>query len=554
MSSHWPSVFSPRAWIMGLLIVAAVTWVLAPGVAGDWGRDDYFQLALVRLAGSPAPFFLHDHFPVPGSIFRPLGFASMWLGFAAFGTHYAAHAWSGIALHALVALALHALLRRIRVGEPAALIATLAFALHPAAVGTALWWSARFDVLAALFTLIALRAAIVHREEGRGGPLVLALLAALAATLSKEVGLVAVAALVVQWGHWAVVEPARRRQAMGAVAAAAGIALAYFAWRSAVLGTPASGLTGGLPLGDAIAKGLFDGVRQLPAYLTFWPHLPLAWRCLLVLLLLVGFAVLFAGMRRRRFDAAPVASGITLLLLPLLLQAPVAALNAHPLATTQSVVETAMQSRLYYLGLGGVAILLAVALDRVWNSGTPWRRGAVSIIAAFTGIAIATSSQRDAAAFAGITTRNAALAHAAVAAVDTLELPPAPCHVVFLGVDPPPEWGTYVSMDAIVKALDTNHARSDRCWFHVNYPTWFFTLPTPTRATDAMPYEPLSIEGRGIPWLVVGGATLAYLQAPRTIDATALARMRWLRWDGQRFTDADAEPSAGRSRIGWPVP
>src|SRR5690242_13162668 len=163
MSSPHPSSLSSRVWPIAL-IVAAIVFVLAPGVSGDWGRDDYFQLAFVRLVGSPWPLFAHDHYPVPGSVFRPLGFASMWLGVQLFGSDYAAHAWSDVALHAAVALALFALLRRLRIAPWPASLATLAFALHPAAAGPALWWSARFDLLATLFVLLALVAAVAYRD------------------------------------------------------------------------------------------------------------------------------------------------------------------------------------------------------------------------------------------------------------------------------------------------------------------------------------------------------------------------------------------------------
>ena len=249
---------------------------------------------------------------------------------------------------------------------------------------------------------------------------------------------------------------------------------------------------------------------------------------------------------RRRGDAALLASGACLLCVPLLLQAPVAALNAQPLGAGQSVVEVAMQSRLYYMGVGGIAAILAIVFDRVWRVGASARRVAVAVLAACAGIAVAAVSREDARAFAERTARNARLAHAAVAAVDALDLPPPPCHVVFLDLDPPAEWSAYVSMDAVVKAIGRNHARSDRCWFHANYPTWFFLLPTPAAAADAAPYEALRLNGREVPWLAVGGATAAYLQAPRDVDAAARARMRWLRWNGERFDDVGADAARGR--------
>jgi hypothetical protein len=238
----------------------------------------------------------------------------------------------------------------------------------------------------------------------------------------------------------------------------------------------------------------------------------------------------------------------------LLLQAPVAALNAQPLDAGQSAVEAAMQSRLYYMGLGGVAMILAVVFDRVWRAGTPSRRMIVLVLATFAGLAIGAVSRDEARAFAERSMRNARLAHAAVAAVDALELPASPCHVVFLGIEPPPEWSLFVSMDGVVKALDPNLARVGRCWFHASYPTWFFVLPAPVAPGEAAPYAPLRLDGREVPWLRIGGATVAYLQASQDVDVAARTGMRFLRWNGSGFDDVSAEVAAGRITVDVRIP
>jgi hypothetical protein len=532
------------------VVAVIVAWVLAPGVAGDWGRDDYFQFAYARLLESPWPLFTHDHFPVPGSVFRPLGFASMWLGVHALGSDYAVHAWSDIALHAGVALALFWLLRRIGIATLPALLATLFFAVHPAASGTALWWSARFDLLATAFVLLALNAAFAYRVTARAGTLLVALAAALAAMLSKEIGLVAIAAMMLAWAHWAIVEPAQRRRALFAIGSALLCAGIYFAWRAAVLGTPASGLTGALPLGTAIARGLVDWLHQAPGYFSYWTRLGFVARLLLVAALL---AIVFSTWRQRagwRNDLAPLLCGACLLLLPALLQAPVAALNAQPLGVGESAVEAAMQSRLYYLGIAGAALILAVMLERVRRAGAGVRWPALVAFTAFALFALAGAAHQDARSFAQRSSHNARIAHAAVAAVDVLDLPAAPCHVVFLGIEPPPEWGVFVSMDSVVKALDADASRVARCWFHANYPTWFFLQPTPVDAAAAAPYPPLRLDGREVPWLRIGTATLAYLQAPVRSGADDRSHMRYLRWNGTRFDDVTADVAEGRLPAG----
>lgn len=551
MSSPHPPSFSSRFWLIAL-IVAAIVFVLAPGVHGDWGRDDYFQLAFVRLVGSPWPLFAHDHFPVPGSVFRPLGFASMWLGAQWFGTDYALHAWSDIALHAAVALALFALLRRLRIAPWPAALATLAFALHPAAAGPALWWSARFDLLATLFVLLALVSAVAYRDDGDRRWLAAALLAALAAMLSKEIGLVAVAAAAALWLRQAITAPAQRRRALLACVAAALCAAVYLGWRARVLGTAASGITGTTPLGEAILAGVGTWWHQAPGYLAFWPRLDGYARAVLLVLVLASLPALRGARLPGRDDVAIVLCGLVLLVSPALLQAPVAALNAHPLGSGESAIEAAMQSRLYYLGIAGGALILATLLDRARRVRIAAYGPGLAAIAVCALVALGATARRDAQAFAEGSVRNAAVAHAAVDAVDALALPAAPCHVVFLGIEPAPEWSVYVSMDSVVKALDADLARVAPCWFHANYPTWFFLMPASVDASAALPYRPLQADGRDVPWLRVGGATIAYLDEPSVIDADARARMRYLRWNGRGFDEVGADAAASSAASGPP--
>jgi len=524
-------------------VVALVAVVYWPGLHGDWGRDDFMQLAFARLVGSPWPPFVQDHYvPAPGTVFRPLGFASFWLSAALFGTDYAAHAAGDLALHAGVALALFGLLRRAALPAPPAFAATLIFALHPAAIGTALWWSARFDLLAALFVLLALRAGLAYREDGRPLALAGALAALLAALSSKEIGLVAVPALSLLWLRRG---PAPRR-AWGAIALAWLCAAAWFGWRWHVLGTPASGLTGAMPIAQALAKGLRDWLHQAAGYLSYAPRLggpariALAAAALLAALLA---AAAFARRRPQRGLADLALAGLCLVALPALVQAPVAALNAAPLGPGMSAVEAAMQARLYYLGLAGVAMLVAALLAPAWAAAaTPLRRGAALAPLVLIAAVLGGVSHGQARAFAARSAEIAAVAHEAVAAVAALDLPHARCRVVFLGVEPPPEWSIYVSMDSVVKALSADPRRVGHCWFEADYPTFFNLMAAPAEAADALPYRPLEIDGAAVPWRRIGGLVAAYVRPPAAaVQAQALDGLRVLRRTPGGFADVTAE-------------
>ena len=127
------------------------------------------------------------------------------------------------------------------------------------------------------------------------------------------------------------------------------------------------------------------------------------------------------------------------------------------------------------------------------------------------------------------------IAEAAVAAVNGLALPPTRCHVFLLGVEPPDEWSVYVSMDSIVKALNTDPKRVDRCFIHSDHATYFHLMDAAANPADALPYQPREVHGRVLPWLEVGDATVAYLDPPARIDPGDLVGMTFLRYETQPF-------------------
>ncbi len=524
----WQSVAAALAI---MLSVFAVGW---PGVGGDWGRDDFMQLAIARLVGSPWALFLHDHYPVPGAVFRPLGFASMWLDTALFGSDYRAHAILDLALHAGVALMLFALLRRFALSPALALLGALAFALHPAALGPALWWSARFDVLAALFVLLALWAA--SADPTRRWRVPLTLIATLAAAASKEIGLLLVLPLSLLWWPPAGATASARQRALLEIAAVWLCAFGFLFWRGLVLGTSASAILGAQPLGTVLLAGVGRWAHFAPGYLSFLPRLGGGGAALL--LAVSTFAAL-AVAAWRGAACAPrtsrqsllVACGLCLLLLPALLQAPVAALNAAALGAEDSAVESAMQSRLYYLGLVGLAIVFVAVLAALQARLSVRWRNAVLLPLLFALLAWAPAAHRAADDFAARTRSNAELAHAAVAAVAEVELPSSGCRILFRGVEPPPEWGIFVSMDSIVKALAPDLSRLGHCIIDANYPTWFGLFAAPWTAAEAAPRETLKQDGKEVPWLRVGRLVIAYLEAPT--DAADGAGI--LIWRGRKF-------------------
>jgi hypothetical protein len=476
----------------------------------------------------------------------------MWLCEELFGTNYQANATFDLALHVGVSLALFCLLRRAGIAGALAFVCATLFAIHPAAIGTALWWNGRFDLLSTLFILLALDAAFAYRDGRSTVALALALGLAFAAMLCKEIGLVAIATMSVLWLRWAMSERTQRTIALRAVLLSWLCALLYFGWRSLMLGTPSSILSA-MPLRDLIAQGLWNWLQQAPGYLTFWPRLHAASRIALAVSLtaIIGvIALAIVRERSRRVSSRPrdlIICGACLLVLPALLQVPVAVFNAIPLAADVSAIETAMQSRLYYLGLAGIAMMLAGVLGTLWDEAGKTMRIAVCLPLVFAVVVFAAGSHAAAHAFAKRSVAISAIARDAIAAVARLDLPQAGCHVIFLDTQFAPEWSTYVSADAIVKALEPNLDRVKHCWFHSNSPVYFQAAPTTVE--DATPFLPLEADGKPVPWRTMGGVVIAYLSAPENPDPRDVGRMLFLRYSGSGFEDVSAEVASGRIAV-----
>jgi hypothetical protein len=253
--------------------------------------------------------------------------------------------------------------------------------------------------------------------------------------------------------------------------------------------------------------------------------------------------------RSRRSSMPPVAfdlliCGVCLFLLPAVLQAPIAAMNATPLGADASTVETVMQSRLYYVSFGGLAMLFAAGLGRLWMSGRIPR----SVLAGGVAVCIAAfawASHRAAVAFAETTAASRPVAERVAGAVDRAAPAAGTCRIVVLGVQPPPEWSIYVSIDSIAKALTADPARTGRCFLASDYVTYFNLMRGSANPADASPYTPRSAGGRPIPWLRIGDMTSAYLDPPANTAAASLAGIVFLQYKDGTFADVTADVASG---------
>jgi tetratricopeptide (TPR) repeat protein len=257
-----------------------------------------------------------------------------------------------------------ALMRRFRPGPPSLavpLAAGVLFAVHPIHVESVAWLAGRSDLLCAVFTLGALAAWLRWLEVRHTAWLPFAAVLALAAMLSKEVGLALVAltplAATLPRGageaHGA--RAGWREAALGAALAAGAAAIALGLRWAAAPPQPAPAIAWSEPLRGILTALGWYGVKTVwPAPLSAFvdrvpASLPLA--ALGALVAVGAGALIYRGWSRGRGGAEAFAAA--LFLLPL---APALAVAAGTIAATP------LAERYLYLPSAGAALLLVLGL------------------------------------------------------------------------------------------------------------------------------------------------------------------------------------------------
>ena len=532
-----------RAWQLPWLLLPLLAALLAgwPALSGGFSGDDWTILAIARHGGSPLAYYVADH--TLAYSYRPHGMLSWWLATAAFGDQPAGHYLLALALHALNALLLAWLARGCGARPWTAAIAASLFAVHPVALGTWVWLSDRYDLLAvtgALALLLALRAVL----DGRRGALAWLLLAAILAAGSKETAFAAVPAGLA----WIAAHALRMRHIGQAgreaapLLAAAVVLVAPFALalllRLLVFGGSGLGRLGALAGGPLEhAGGALDWLALLPVAAaggnagSSWPGL--------LLLLALGVA---CGWRRGD-SARPAVPGallaaLALALVPALLQAPITRLalaGNEPFASLTN-------ARFYYLALAGLAWLGALLVP-VHRGGGRTAAGSVAALAVL-GLALLWGARshglaqdwRQLTAAPGV---QRAVAEA-VAAARQAARGAGPCNLVLAGASAAsPDLASFA--DSLVKAQLAPGEPALHCIVWGDAPSWVALTPAPRPAESAPPprvaADPL-FAPRPILQLT------AYFPAADTTPVHGLQRFAW---DGHRFVPADTAGVAPRT-------
>ena len=188
---------STRAWLIGLLFMAAALLAYFPAWQGEPVFDDHDHLMTPELQTLDGLGRIWTEFGAV-SQYYPVFHTGIWLQGALWGHWMPGYHLVNILLHAACALLLLRLLRRLEV--PGAVLAAAMFLLHPVMVESVAWISELKNTLSTAFYLAAALCYLRFDETRRPGFYAAALVLFMAGLLSKSVvASLPAALLVVFW-------------------------------------------------------------------------------------------------------------------------------------------------------------------------------------------------------------------------------------------------------------------------------------------------------------------------------------------------------------------
>ncbi len=154
MAGNTPAPWTARDRAAAALVAVTALVAYLPALGLSFTSDDFFILDRVKALGGlhdPLAYFRLGFF----EYYRPLAFLSHALDWTLWGPRGVGFHLTNILVHAITTVFVFAIGRRL-IDRPAAVIAALLFALHPASQEAVYWIAARFDLLATCFMLAAL--------------------------------------------------------------------------------------------------------------------------------------------------------------------------------------------------------------------------------------------------------------------------------------------------------------------------------------------------------------------------------------------------------------
>jgi len=170
--------------VLAFVILAATFIAYFPATSAGYVWDDNELLRENRLVHVGDGLY-RFWFTTEAPDYWPLSSTTFWLEWRIWGDHPLPYHVFNILLHALSAVLFWRVLKRLNLGEPGAFLAALIFAIHPVMVESVVWISERKTVLSMVWYMLAVLAYLRFEDRGLKRDYGLAILAAAAALLAK---------------------------------------------------------------------------------------------------------------------------------------------------------------------------------------------------------------------------------------------------------------------------------------------------------------------------------------------------------------------------------
>ncbi|MBL0165565.1 MAG: hypothetical protein IPP82_18465 [Xanthomonadales bacterium] len=528
-------------WRFGItiaLIAIALATVFRAAFSAYFLLDDFGMLSIVRFLDNPFEPFARNH--IPGGIYyRPVGMLFWWLSERWFGAEAFAHYLINLLLHAAVAVALGSLVARLCGNRWVGLIAGACFVLHPIGIGTSLWLSDRFDLLALLFGTLGLRAALDFSRSGARRSLWLMLGLLGISLLSKEISLACFAAAGAICLRPA--DPSRSRQGIWACLVLLLLVAVYALVRSLVLVFP---VASPLMAADGVMATLKLGLAN---WLTGWTdYLFLASRLngyKLVLsisgftgLLVIALLAMWQPWGRGRQQA--ILAGIVLWISTAVLQSPLLAHFGVYFHDKSPIIESVVNARYFYVSLAGFLIALAALLAPLL-ARAPWTRAIVLSALALLMLPWLSTSQTLAHRYRNETRQLKTVVQAANRAIGAIEIPASGCQVYLLGTS---SWSFGWISDEAIKATHPSLDRISHCLIQTEHTPWYHIAILDGVDLDSL--RPLSIvqgDDQISTLQPIGRAHFLVLNLDVGTRIPAGSHARFFDWQNDGFVDVTDE-------------
>ena len=540
-----------RMLLAGVLMLAAMA-VMRGGFGGTFIFDDYSLLALPRFFDNPLLPFWHEH--VEGGLhYRPMGLALWWISERLFGSAPLPHYLLNAALLGTVAIALWRVVARISAREGLAFTLALAFAVHPIATGTTAWLSNRFELLAALFGLLALGQAWGYRKSQRTSALVAALILFACGLCAKENTVALISAAFVFWWWPTTDRPAwfDRRQLV--CLWLVGLVVLWLLVREAVLSTHGTeALFAAKPAWLLFRDGMSAWVLKLPNYLFLTPRLDLATGIAFALggLGLLVFAVRSARETWAHDRIASLVGGLAIIAVAAIVQWPRTGLVLMNLRFGSDAFLDVLAARYYFMAaLGFIMVLAALLAGSRWSGSTSARRLLAWITILLLLAPLFAVSQHLVRSYRTATLEQARFDRAAVEAIDQLTLPEQDCQIYLLDTGSK-LFGFYA--DPAIKALTHHLASVSRCFIQTEIAPWYHLVDASEgKRAHAAPFTPVRVGEDSLAPIVLGHGALLFVNTPPNAKPPLGPGSIFLAWQDGSFVDVGDEVRAGQRTIAF---